>query len=170
MHRREFLLSATGIVGATTVGSLAYTSATVTRSVSASVSDDASAVIGLDPNASVSGVTTNNGKLTIDVSSGLNQDGTFEYGDYSDPSSTHAFTITNNDTQEHDVTVGVNETQGSLNLQLDGPGGTVNEVTDSSSQTYTLAATDTIEAAVRIDTSGVGSGGSVDATMTFDAE
>ena len=64
MHRREFLLSATGIVGATTVGSIAYTSATVKRDVTSVVSEDANAVIGLSP-GSTSAVTKSNGKLVV---------------------------------------------------------------------------------------------------------
>lgn len=107
MHRREFLLSATGIVGATTVGSIAYTNATVTRGVSSNIAADSSAVIDLEAGA-VSAVTETDGQLEIDTtgsSSGLNGNATFTYGKSESPTTNFAFSVTNNDGSSHDLTV-----------------------------------------------------------------
>ncbi|MFC6954340.1 hypothetical protein [Halorubellus litoreus] len=111
MHRREFLLSATGIVGASTVGSIAYTSATVERDVTSSVAADASAIIGL-VDGGVGAVSKTNGKLQINTdasSSGLNVDSTFWYGDDSSPTSTYAFKISNNSDSSETITLALTD-------------------------------------------------------------
>lgn len=171
MHRREFLLSATGIVGATSVGSIAYTNASVDRGVTATVKSDDTAIIQLAPNTSVDGVGTTGGKLDINVTEGLNKNGTFEYGDYTTPSNTPAFTITNNDTVSRNITVSIDATNGSLSLKLEGPSSNKNEVQSGGSYEYTsVSAGDSIQAAVKIGTSGTNTTDGVDATMTFGAE
>lgn len=168
MHRREFLLSATGIVGATTVGSMAYTTASVDRSVTANVANDDSAIIGLDP-GSVSGVSLNgNGKLEVNPPNDLNKDATFEFGDTTDPSANPAFTITNNDSVQQTIEIGLSNfaSSGIFTLHLKGPGGTQNSVSDNSTTVdYTLAGTDTIDAAITIDTGT----NDINGQMNFDA-
>ena len=181
MHRREFLLSATGIVGATTVGSIAYTSATVKRDVTSVVSEDANAVIGLSP-GSTSAVTKSNGKLVVDTTvsdaQGLNIGSTFTYGDSNNPASTDAFSITNNDGSSHDIKLElVNDDdsgplttpdQSSFRIDLyDSGGSSVDSVTSDSPYTMNLSSTDTYHAIITIDTSGMSDEDSISGQMKF---
>lgn len=155
MHRREYLLSGMGILGATTVGSLAYTTASVDRTVTANVADDASAIIGLEP-GSVSGITTDgDGKLLVNPTEDLNKSATFEYGDTSDPSATPAFTITNNDSVQQKIVIGLSNfaSSGLFTLHLKGPGGTEQTVSDNSTTvSYDVGSGETINAAITINT------------------
>jgi hypothetical protein len=175
MHRREFLLSATGIVGATTVGSMAYTSASVTRSVTANVAADDSSIIQLDPGGSVDAASLNGNQLEINVTEALNQDGTFEYGDYSDPSTTPVFTITNQDDASRNISVSITDNSGSISLKLDEPDDSTTTVTDGTpSGTISLAGTtngpESIQVALQIDTTGVSTGpDAIDADITISA-
>jgi hypothetical protein len=110
MHRREFVLSATGILGATTVGSIAYTSATVNRGVTATVESDSAAIIKLVA-GNTNAVTTSNNQLQINPDSGnngLNTDATFNYGASSTISNDNAFTITNKDDSAHSLKLKLN--------------------------------------------------------------
>lgn len=175
MHRREYLLSATGILGATTVGSIAYTSASVSRSVTSNVAADATAVIGLT-SGNIGAVTKTNGKLNVDTSGtadGLNSDGTFTYGDSADPTATYAFAITNNDGNTHDLTLALDSMtlpgSSSFSLTLyDSSGTELGTVTPSGSFVVTdWASTDTVYAHVSIDTSGTTDADSISGTMQF---
>lgn len=163
------MLSATGILGATTVGSIAYTSASVDRSVSANVKGDSNGIIELVANSSIEGVEQQDSELTIDVIEGLNKNGTFEYGDYTTPSTTEAFSIKNADSESRAITVRASATSGDLSIQLDDGSGSKKEVTTSTPREYTsVAAGDTIFAAVKIDTPESGTS-DVEATMTFES-
>jgi hypothetical protein len=169
MHRREFVLSATGILGATTVGSIAYTSASVDRSVTANVKGDSNGIIELSPNTNIDAVKKADSELTIDVTEGLNKNGTFKYGNYDTPSNTEAFTITNADTEARDITVRASATSGDLSIQLDDGSGTQKEVTTSTALKYSsVADSSTIFASVKIETPESGTT-DVDATMTIES-
>jgi hypothetical protein len=167
MHRREFLLSATGIVGATTVGSMAYTTASVDRSVTANVADDASAIIQLSP-GSVSGVSLNgDGKLEVNPPDDLNKDATFEFGNPDDPAANPAFTITNNDTVEQTISIGLSnfDSSGIFKLDLSGPSTTDSVSDNSTTVDFTLGDGETIDAAITINTGT----SDISGQMNFDA-
>lgn len=175
MHRREFLLSATGIVGATTVGSIAYTSASVTRNVTANVSSDDSGVVELTPGSSVDAAQLSGNQLVIDITEALNQDGTFEYGDYSTPSNTPVFTITNSDETSRSFDVAVSNNSGAVSLKVENPSGGTTEVTDGSPATGisldgTNSGAQSIDVALKVDTTGVSTGtDAIDADITISA-
>lgn len=184
MHRRELILGAAGIVGASTLGSVAYTSASVDRSVTSNVASDDSAIIGLTPGPNVDAVTLTNGQLEVDTAvasaSGLNSDGTFTYGDTSSlgtaPES-QAFSVTNNDGEAHSLDVGVNLTSqpGSSSLQIDlykGDGTSLG--TASPSNTVTVASSDwgagtTIYAVIKVFTDGTSDSDKISGSITFNA-
>ncbi|WP_227132850.1 hypothetical protein [Halorubellus salinus] len=175
MHRREFLLSATGIVGATTVGSIAYTSATVERNVTANVEGDDDGIIELTPGIPAAS-KNNSGNLSLNLNEDLNKEGTFEYGSWSDPTATPLFTITNKDDQTHDISVDLSSTSGSIRVKLSPPSASDITVNDGgSSGDITLDGTNntaqSIDVALEIDTSGVATGtDAVDATITINGK
>jgi hypothetical protein len=180
MHRREFVLSATGILGATTVGSIAYTSASVDRSVTSNVAADSAAVIGLT-SGGIGAVTETNGKLTINTEpsannvKGINADGTFTYGDSANPATTFAFSVTNNDGDTQDLTVALNSftLPGSSGFTLtfyQSDGTQIGSVSPGGSVSYTgWTASETIYAIVEIDTSGTSDTDSISGNMNFSA-
>jgi hypothetical protein len=102
MNRRQFILSTTGVVGASTVGGVAFTSATVTRDVNIGVDADDAAIIGLNPGV---GTELDGDVLKINgTSTALNPEGSFTFGDSNDPTNTYAFSITNNSGEQQTLT------------------------------------------------------------------
>jgi hypothetical protein len=179
MQRREFLLSAGGIVGATAIGSVAYTRATVTRNVTANVAADSVAVIGLEPGPPEAIYENGNDRLTIDTtvgdSSGLNSNGEFVYGDPSDVDTGYGFSVTNNDGSGHDLTVSLQNMSlpGSSWFKIDfyaADGASLATVSPNSSYTFTdWNPTNTLYAVVTISTSDTDSGNSIDGDLVFEA-
>ena len=162
------------LVASSFVGTAAFTSATVTRSSSVGVSADNSAVIKLDANEDVAGVSDVDGKLNIALGNGkgLNTDAEFDYGDSSSPSTTYAFTMTNSAASS--VAFTVNYAEGSSfsdsnsdsNLNFEFYKSNGNPITDSSStdvviteegtgQTFTLSSGTTVYIVITVDTSGL---------------
>jgi hypothetical protein len=93
------LLLATSIVGAS-----AFTSATIQRDAQITVQNDANAIIGLDANENVPGVTENTDgelSLNLDEDSGLNPGATFTFGNSTN--GVAAFVVANNGTDEYEV-------------------------------------------------------------------
>lgn len=176
MERREFLLSAGGIVGATAIGSVAYTRAEVTRSVNAKIANDDSAIIGLVAGSHQAIYNSSNGRLKIDTTNGaagLNSQGDFKYGSTSNPSSDYAFSVTNNDNQSHELTVKLNNMTepGSSTFEIeffDSSGSSLGTVTSSSNLTYSgWASGETILAVVTITTDGTSGGDSIGGDLVF---
>jgi len=103
MQRRKFLIGSAGAVATAAFGSLAYTEATVNRSANVSVvtDDDANAALLFDAQLGTS--INADGQLVVDGLSNLNgggdayatPDGTFVFGDSASPSTTYAFSMTN---------------------------------------------------------------------------
>lgn len=180
MERREFLLSTGGIVGATAIGSVAYTEATVDRSVTAEVAADDSAIIGLTAGSPSAIDKNDDGQLEIDTTvsdaSGLNTDGKFDYGDSDDPEGTPGFSITNNDGDSHDLTVSLTDmtepASSSFSIDLyEDDGSAIGTVDSSTDQTYQgWASTETIHAVVVIDTEDMsGDSEAIGGTLRFEA-
>jgi len=178
MHRREFLLSATGIVGATTVGSIAYTSATVTRGVTAEVSQDSKAIIELKSGNTNAVTTTSNGELKInpDSGSGLNANATFKYGDSGNISTDNAFTITNADSSKHSLTLKLNNMSlpgsSSFSIELFNGSGSLGTVTPSSDLSIgesKWGSSTTLYALVSVTTDGTADGDKLSGDLVLDA-
>lgn len=179
MERREFIIAAAGMLGLTSVGAIAFTTGSVARDINVDIAADDSAVIGLTPGP-VAAVTIDNDVLTIDTdtteSDGLNPDGDFEYGDDQDPTTTYAFSITNNDGNTHDFTVGMEDFSlgGSSSFEIElyqddeTHIGTVNPSTDVTYSGQT--STETIYAVMKLDTDGLTSVDDMNGTLTISAE
>ncbi len=167
MHRREFVLGAAGIVGASTIGSVAYTSATVSRDANVNVESDSSAIIGLSPSSSVTR-TTNSGEFIIDTTdlsaSGINGSGaTFEFGDTGTPSNDPAFEITNNGGSSKTFNVNLKNfgTAGEFTLYWDSGSVASNNNADLPS----LSPGSSVQLAIEFDTTGLGSSEKIDGTI-----
>lgn len=157
MNRRQFILSTTGVVGASTVGAVAFTSASVTRDVSIGVEADNTAIIGLEPSV---GTELNGDVLKINgTGTGLNPKGTFTFGDSSNPTSTYAFSITNNSGETRTLTFSFSLDSRSDNADVtfkifDESGNKLGTVSDGGS----------------LDITGLGSGSTVYVVFTADTD
>jgi hypothetical protein len=176
MERREFLLSAGGIVGATAIGSVAYTQATVTRTVNAEIANDDSAIIQLLAGGHQAIYNNTDGQLVIDTTNGaagLNSDGEFTYGDSTDISNDYAFSVTNNDDQEHDLAVRLENMTlpgtSSFKIEFFNSSGTAQgSVLDGNPFSYTgWTSGDTLYAVVTITTDGTSDTDSIGGDLVF---
>jgi len=161
------------LVASSFIGTAAFTSATVTRGSSVGVSADDGAVIGLTA-GNVAGVSDTGDKLNVDLGNGngLNIESSFDYGDSSAPSSTYAFSMTNNADSELDFTVNyINvdpdaaDKTSNLKFKFYNSDGTA--LTESSSstevviteegggQTFSLSSAQTVYVVITVDTTGL---------------
>lgn len=106
-------------------GSSAYTAATLDRSGNIDVVKDANGLIGLQPGSSNQVVNDASGELVIDFArddgSGVNTNANFTVGNQSAPTSTYAFTVSNNAGKDHDFDLsydGFNTSDSDDNLQF----------------------------------------------------
>ena len=100
MKRRNFLLGSAGAFGTVTVGSVAYTSASAARTVDVRVEadDSASAALRLEPGPA-GGTEIRGSQLVVTGeadSKYTTPDGSFIFGDGTDPTNVYAFRMTNN--------------------------------------------------------------------------
>ena len=108
MNRRNFVIGAGGAITAGTVGSLAFTQATVQRDLDVQVVTDDSADAALRFQSSDGTTITEDGQLAINGISEhenggdayLTPNGDFTFGDHTSPSTANAFTMTNQLTSE----------------------------------------------------------------------
>lgn len=157
MKRREFLIGGASIVGATSVGAVAFTEASVTRDVTVDiVADDVGPI--LLAAGSTDTVTLNSGLLTVDTDTaradGLNGEGSFTYGDTSAASTTHAFSMTNNGGGSRDFTFGL------ANFANSGAKVSIYDSTDTKQGDVTQASD--------VSVTGVASGSTLYAVLIFD--
>lgn len=178
MQRREYLLAAGGIVASTSIGAVAFTSASAERDVAIEISSDDNAIIGLSP-GTTNAVTLEDDVLEIDTSTetadGLNPDGTFMYGDADDPTTVYAFSITNNDPDERTFTLALNDfTLGGtseLTLPVYETDETLSgDLTPSNDLEVTLSATDTVYVLMDVNTDGLADGDTMNGTLSIDVE
>lgn len=160
--RRRTLITTVGAILGTSVGAAAYTSASTSRNATFSVAaDSGTALIGLAAGASPQ-ITNNGDKLDVSLQN-LNTDSTFTFGDTASLDTAYAFSITNNDTVSHDITVGYNTAGVTFNIYEQG----ATDWTDAVSVGVVDSATDvTLTAAaagkefrvvMTVDTTGIGS-------------
>ena len=115
MNRRNFVIGAGGAITAGTVGSLAFTQATVERDLDVQVVTDDSADAALRFQSNDGTTITADGQLAIngisDHENGgdafLTPNGEFTFGDVSSPSTSNAFTMTNQLTSERTFDISI---------------------------------------------------------------
>lgn len=115
MNRRNFVIGAGGAITAGTVGSLAFTQATVERNLDVQVVTDDSADAALRFQSSDGTTITEDGQLAINGISEhenggdayLTPNGEFTFGDASSPSTDNAFTMTNQLTSERTFDISI---------------------------------------------------------------
>lgn len=160
MQRRK-LLAGIGLLGATSAGAVAFTSASVSRDVEIAVEADDSAIVGLNPG------TTNaaelvDGVLQIDTSNGsndLNVDAVFTYGNESDATNGFLFSVTNNDASARDFDFSYDSNEGSPSVALfevyDDVGTSVGTFEDGNDVSLNLGSGGTAYVHMVVDTNGV---------------
>lgn len=178
MNRRELLIGGAAITGATAVGAVAFTTATVDRDLSIEVTSDEQGIIGLTP-GDVGAVNIVDGILTIDMSTdltdGLNPDAEFYYGSSGEPTTTYAFSITNNDDEARDFTLSLGgfEFEPPAELQLllyQDDDSLIGDLSPDTSQTTTLAAGESAYVHIDVNTEGLGEDEDMSGTLTIDVQ
>ena len=97
------------LVASATLGAMAYTTGSVSRSVSADVVTDDTGLISLQAGQNGLVYQKDSGALTVDFTNkatagGVNVDAKFEIGDTSNANTSYAFNMTNLDAESHDFT------------------------------------------------------------------
>ncbi|WP_136592067.1 VCBS domain-containing protein [Salinigranum halophilum] len=143
------LMAGLVLVATTAVGASAFTSASIDREANANVVADQNGLLSLtDGNSGDLIFEDGTGQLAMDLTAGsakgANTDALFVFGDRQSPSTTQAFTITNNDATTHDITVSYDGTDdnSAANLQFeiyDAEGSSVGTV-DEEGTTATISA------------------------------
>lgn len=171
MNRRTILTTIGGL-GAVSTGAVAFTSASVSRTVTIGVTADSSAIVGLTAGSTDAATEQSNGALVIDTSNGsndLNVESTFIYGDSSDPTNAYLFSLTNNDTESRNFSLSYVNGSGIVSFEVFDDTGTSEGVIDGSTtlDALTIASGSTRYFVMTVDTTGVSSsatdlGGSLD--------
>lgn len=174
------MLASASVVGATSVGAVAFTEASVTRDVKVDIVKDDVGPIQLEAGAT-DAVTLDgtSGLLTIDTDTanadGLNGEGSFTYGDTSGASTTHAFSMTNKGGGSRDFTFGLKNftPTGAVEMgiydsgDVQQGGGNVTQTTD---QTATgVAADSTLFVTISFDTNGLTKADNLNGDFTISA-
>lgn len=158
-------------------GSSAYTSATLDRSGNIDVVKDADGLIGLQSGSSSQVVNDASGELTIDFTrdggNGVNANANFTVGNQSDPTSTYAFTVSNNAGTDHNFDLsydGFNVTGSDDNLQFriyNETGVFQTELNQSSSSaSVTIPQTEAYYVVLVVDTQGLTPSADLSGTFT----
>ncbi|RJX43501.1 hypothetical protein DM826_06105 [Halonotius aquaticus] len=160
------LMASLLLVGTVSIGASAFTAATVERSASVDVVADNEGLLALTDGNSGNLVFQDGSteQLGIDFASGdavgANPNATFELGNPADPTVSNAFTIKNQDAEQHQINVAyTGATQnGEENLKFeiyDSTGTSVGTVTEEgTTASFTAPATDTFYTVVTVDTGG----------------
>lgn len=165
----------------TVIASTAFTNATVERDANIDVVADDSAPISLaDGNTGNVVYLASNGELTVDFanpagSSGINPNATYELGDTSAPSTTYAFTVTNEDSQSHDLTFSYaldgGDPAGSVenvNFTVTDSGGNTVTASETSTGTVTLSSGETAYVVVTVNSTTLTSADDLSGTLTIE--
>ncbi|ELZ95808.1 hypothetical protein C440_05947 [Haloferax mucosum ATCC BAA-1512] len=172
------------VITAASLSTSAFTAASVDRSANIDVVADQNGLLALTDGTSGPLVYYNDEQLAIDfaqgTATGANVDAEFVLGDANDSKDEHAFTVTNNDGEAHDVSVQYVATQTDSNdddnvefvvFDADGDAvATLSEETDA--QSFSAGAGETFYVVVTVDTGhGVsevlGSGDDLSGTLSF---
>jgi hypothetical protein len=106
---KTLLMAGIILVAGVSVGTSAFTSATVERQANADVVTDSNGLLGLsDGNSGNLVYEDTQDQLAIDFENGTalgaNTDALFKLGDPTDPGASQAFQVTNNDAESHQIT------------------------------------------------------------------
>jgi len=160
------LMASLLLVGTVSVGASAFTAATVERSANVDVVADNNGLLALTDGNSGNLVSQDGSteQLGIDLESGTadgaNPNATFELGNPAAPTTSNAFTIENQDAEQHQINVKYTgaDTNGEDNLKFeiyDSTNTSVGTVTEEgTTASFTAPATDTFYTVVTVDTGG----------------
>ena len=163
-----------------TVGALSYTTADVTRSATIDMDTDMDAIIGVEPG--VVGTLNGGDQISFDFDNvnALNTDAQFTFGDAANSANSHAFSVTNNDGDDHrfsfEYTSSGDGVTGTPNVNFevfDDAGnsmGTFSEETGAATELNTdTPAGGTVYVVVTIDTTGQSSADDLSGDLSISA-
>lgn len=166
-------------------GASAYTTGSIDRSSTVDVVTDTNGLIGLTDGNSGDLVYTSGGKLTIDFSnagisaSGVNPDANFTLGNASAPTTTYAFTMTNQDSVAHDLTLSYTASDNTVTgdgtdnikfLVYDSTGSSLGTASEETALDLTsTASAATVYVVVVIDTTGLTDTNNLSGTLKVSA-
>ena len=160
------LMASLLLVGTVSIGASAFTAATVDRSANVDVVADNNVLLALTDGNSGNLVSQDGSteQLGIDLGSGTaagaNPNATFELGNPAAPTTSNAFTIENQDAEQHQINVKYTgaDTNSEDNLVFeiyDSTGTSVGTVTEEgTTASFTAPAADTFYTVVTVDTGG----------------
>ena len=160
------LMASLLLVGTVSIGASAFTAATVERSANVDVVADNNGLLALTDGNSGNLVSQDGSteQLGIDLESGTadgaNPNATFELGNPAAPTTSNAFTIENQDAEQHQINVKYTgaDTNGEDNLKFeiyDSTNTSVGTVTEEgTTASFTAPAADTFYTVVTVDTGG----------------
>ena len=171
------------LVASATLGAMAYTTGSVSRSVSADVVTDDTGLISLQAGQSGLVYQKNSGALTVDFTNqatagGVNVDANFTIGNEANANTTYAFNVTNLDAESHDFTFDYSGTTNATadtdaNIQFkiyDASGNLVDTASEeSASGLVTIGTGATYYVVVVVDTHGLDSTADLSGTLKISA-
>ena len=183
MKAKLAILAIVVLVASATLGAMAYTTGSVSRSVSADVVTDDTGLISLQAGQSGLVYQKNSGALTVDFTNkatagGVNVDAKFEIGDTANANSSYAFNVTNLDAESHDFTFDYSGTTNATtdtdpNIQFKVYDAAGNEVgmasEEGASGLVTISAGETVYVVVVVDTHGLDSTADLSGTLKISA-
>ena len=169
------LVAAVVVMAGVGVGASAFTTANIDRDAEVAVTSDTSGILGLKA-GDAGQVYEKDGQLTIDATHGitnsavgLNEDANFTIGASGDAANTHAFQLTNSDSQGHDITIGYDidgSPSGTIEFAVYDENGKVATATADSSDSFTVASGETRYVIINITTDA--NQDDLSGTVTFD--
>jgi hypothetical protein len=181
MKRREFIVYGGGTAIGASLAAQAYTTATVSREMDISVvaDDSTDALIQFTPGPAEGSRINSNDQLIIDGAAtgsdsndkNVTPDGSFTFGDPSNPSSKYSFSVTNQLNKDRSLTFKTNTavSTGDVTLEFfasDGTSkGTLSLSNGSGSVSFDLTSGSTTYVVVTIDTTGATSDDTISGTF-----
>jgi len=181
MRQYIFGLAALVILTGAIFGASAFTSAEVVRDSTIGVEADNNAIISLAPGTVGDSVTlNNNGELQINAtpgsSSGVNVGANFTYGDNASPTTSYAFSITNADSEQRDISLAYNNVANNQGVSdavefevYDSSGAHVGTVTSQNDVTNTFTSGSTYYVVMELHTQGLDSGADLSGDLVITA-
>jgi len=173
MNRRNVLigLGAAATGSSVVLGSGAFTQVSTARSVTIAVDSDSDALVELAAGDPPPVAENASGELEISTENfggAFNEDATVEIGDVGDPSSTPAFSVTNNFDESIDLTIDLQDIDSSGNFTLYFDNTDFGDTLDANGDTTSSLSSDTtLNVAIEIDTQS--SGSNFNGTIRIDA-
>lgn len=169
------------LLGGSMISSMGMTTATLERGSSIDVAQDSGGIIALSDGTSGDLVEFADDELTIDftnacASCGVTVGSVYELGRPGDPTSEHAFRLTNRDTATHTVTIeytvadgsGVGTAGNNIEFRLyDSDGTPVATASEEKSGSFTARNDESFYAVVIVDTRGLPDGPDADLSGTL---